>query len=102
MTTTSNGFEHPTGIAPSPRIEPWSGGLTVEAESLAEALRAVAEHPLASRDTGPLMVHGHRTTAGRASIIVRLAQPRIGYVPTGWQETNDAAFAAVCAVTKGA
>jgi hypothetical protein len=80
MATNNAGREiiQPTGVATSPRVQPWSGGLTVEADSLAAALRVVAAHPLAG-DTGPLMVHGHRTAAGRASVIVRLAEPRIRY-----------------------
>jgi hypothetical protein len=75
MKTTDNGYGHTT-------LSLWSGGFTVEADSLADCLRVVSAHQLASRDTGPLMIHGHRTDHGRAAIIVRLAQPRIPYTPT--------------------
>ena len=43
--TTENGFEHPTGVAPSPRATSDGIGIKIEAESLEACLRALAEHP---------------------------------------------------------
>ena len=43
--TAENGFEHPTGVAPSPRVTSDGCGITIEAESLEACLRALAAHP---------------------------------------------------------
>lgn len=62
-------------------IKTWSGGATVTGPSLSACLHALSAHWVASGDSGALRISGERTPAGTCSIVVRLCQPRVSYLP---------------------
>lgn len=78
MTRTSeNGFEHPTGVAESPRVTSDRCGITVEAESLEACLLALAEHP-AVRDRQIISVIATHPPGRTALAHAQYAERRAG------------------------
>ena len=78
-------------------VKTWSGGATVTGPSLSACLHALSSHWVASGDSGALRISGERSSAGMCSIVVRLCEPRVPYLPERLDAEGEArAASAAC------